>query len=394
MNFFDSFDLESTIRDYEFTRLARRQIRRVVDAETFQDMDPDEIFRFLSGEIILVSFRDYLKRYLYESAGMTEPFREIDDSVWQDAIMCSFEENSAPHSFEPTTTRWTATVRSWLKSERVRRTTVFLLGFGLKMPEEDVSDFLTKVIQEDDFRMDDPEEVIFRYCFRHGLPFAKARELQRAVSSAGRKSAGSMPGGDCLKDEASLLGYLSALAGDSASGSRRQAREQAFRDLYDRSRETAAEIYSRDVTDDKGEGRTWRAEEITPADLEQILCNGIPMTESGNLTKANLSLLARHFGCFRLSRQRLDGLLRGQLSVERYDLITLSFFLYSQMDTDPQERLSRFLEETNGILSSCGMGGVYPAHPYEAFLLICTLSDCPLALCGDIWELSYSAAEE
>ena len=92
MNFLETVNWESTVRDYEFTRQAHRQIMDVVSNESFEDMSSEEVFRFLFQEISLVSFKDYLKRYLYERAGITEPFREIDDSVWQEIIINAFEE--------------------------------------------------------------------------------------------------------------------------------------------------------------------------------------------------------------------------------------------------------------------------------------------------------------
>ena len=114
------------------------------------------------------------------------------------------------------------------------------------------------------------------------------------------------------------------------------------------------------------------------------------MTDSGNLVKANKSLLSKHFQNYRFSRQRVDGLLKGQAQPDRYDLITLCFFIHAQKEElTGEQRLSGYLSEINPILTSCGMSEIHPANPYEAFILICILSDCPLAVYGDIWELSY-----
>ena len=175
---YDESDLERTIRDEEFTRKARKQIRQVVTSESFLDLSCDEIMLLLRDEMEQVSFRDYLKRYLYRQTDMQEPFRSIPDRTWQQMIDYAFEENGAPRSFEPTSTRWTATVKNWLNAQRVRRSTVFLLGFGLRMPEKDVSEMLTKVLMEDDFRMYDPREVIFRYCFANTLPYSAANSCR------------------------------------------------------------------------------------------------------------------------------------------------------------------------------------------------------------------------
>ena len=74
--------------------------------------------------------------------------------------------------------------------------------------------------------------------------------------------------------------------------------------------------------------------------------------------------------------------------------LTLLFFLYSQEDIPGEERLRRYVDEANRMMSACGMGDLYPVHPYEAFLLICTLSDCPLAVYVEVWELSYESSRE
>ena len=128
MNFFDIADFESTVRDFEFTRRAQNQILSVVESEDFADMDSEAIFRYLYKTMEVVSFKDYLKRYIYERAGIREPFRTVPDDVYSEIIAYSFEENAAPHSFEPTSTRWSATIKGWLRHDSVRRSAVFLLA--------------------------------------------------------------------------------------------------------------------------------------------------------------------------------------------------------------------------------------------------------------------------
>ena len=91
-----------------------------------------------------------------------------------------------------------------------------------------------------------------------------------------------------------------------------------------------------------------------------------------------------------MSRQRIDGIIKGKLSVERFDLITLNFFLFSQHEeVSGEERCREYIKNTNAILKGCGMLEIYPVNPYETYILICLLSECPLAIYSDIWELSY-----
>ena len=80
--------------------------------------------------------------------------------------------------------------------------------------------------------------------------------------------------------------------------------------------------------------------------------------------------------------------------ISRYDLATMSFLVLSHKLADeenPVVRYHSFLNYTNMLLDRCGMGELCAANPYEAFLLICMLTDYPLGTFADVWELSYNA---
>ena len=108
------------------------------------------------------------------------------------------------------------------------------------------------------------------------------------------------------------------------------------------------------------------------------------------------SILAKHFSQKRFSRQRINNILNHKFPVERFDLITLEFFIVSQEreDDDPFNRYKHFLEENLDSLLRCGMSEIYIVNPYECFLLMCLLTDCPLAVFAEIWEKSYEETEE
>ena len=78
----------------------------------------------------------------------------------------------------PTSAKLSSLVNNWLTQASVKRETVFLLGFGLRMSTEDVSDFLTRVLREQDFDFHNPEEVIYWYCYRNHLGYYKAEEYK------------------------------------------------------------------------------------------------------------------------------------------------------------------------------------------------------------------------
>ena len=387
-------DFDSTIKDFEFTRKAINEIHSVVYSGDFEDMDADMIFSYLQGKMQIVSFKDFLRRYLYSEAQIQEPFYSVQDDVYRDIIMESFEESFTPHSVEPTTKRWSAIVKGWLSSESVRRPTMFLIGFGLRMKETEVSEFLTKVLKEEDFNPVLPQEVICHYCYRNQLPWSFAKKKQEwyqnvevnETDAAEKISDSQMP---LLADEEELDHYLLSLK--KTHGDRREddTAYQVFLQLMDRAKRHVARIYCED--EELGNGREWTKEDISPADLEKIICCGIPVTDNGNLQKMSASLLNRHFNQKRLSRQRIEKIEHRQAAVDRFDLITLLFFIYSQemSEDEPEIRCMNYLDEINFLLGQCYMSGLYPVNAYEAFILMCLLSEVPLSTYSEIWEMSF-----
>ncbi len=176
-NWLDEMDFDATVRDYDFTRRAVQKMNCAVESRDFENMDTKVIFRHLFQEMEMVSFKDYLKRYIYERAEIQEPFRTVSDEVYREILSDTFQENNVPFSMTPTTKKKTAIIKSWMSQDCVKRSTIFLLGFGLRMSEDDVSEFLTKVIKEDGFRFWDSEETIYWYCYHNQLGYARATEL-------------------------------------------------------------------------------------------------------------------------------------------------------------------------------------------------------------------------
>ena len=398
----DSFYFESTIRDFEFTRKAQSQILEIVESKDFADMDSESIFRYLYETMEIVSFKDYLKRYIYERAEIRDPYKTVPDEVYREIIAYSFEENAAPHSFEPTSTKWNATIKGWLSHDSVRRRVVFLLGFGLRMSDRDVSSFLTKVLKEEDFDFTDPMETAFWYCYRGGRSYTEAQAVLKEAETRAAETAMQGTEQDAvvdnykgalsrhLDDRAVLIGYLAALYRSGKDREKRQIAQNHFSRLLELVKVEAARMKSEDLAAESTV-RTYSPDEITSADIEQIICCGIPVTESGNLQKASSSLLSRQFHHFRLSRQRIDSIQKKLQQIDRYDLVTLLFFLYSRKEyAHPEDRLKDYMDETNRILQECGLKELHPVNPYEAFVLMCLVSEVPLATYADVWEMSFS----
>lgn len=403
-NRMQDLDFEQTVafdrvRDFEFTRKAAQRFRQVVSLDSFEDEDADVIFHYLYKEMKLVSFGDHLKRYIYERAELEEPFSEVPQEVYREIVLESFKETFTPKSMNPTSTKLTALVNNWLTQVSVKRDTLFILGFGLRMTADDVSDFLTRVLKEQDFDFHNPMEVIYWYCYCHQFGYHKAEELKEAYNRLEpdhTKTEGVIYANNlCLDTEESLMKYLSYLKakmGDPMS-EKSQAFQEFSRLLY-RAKEIIAAMYQKDEEEKHG-GKVWTAEKITPSDVEKVICSGIPINKMGNLKKMSASILAKHFSQKRFSRQRITNILYHRLPVERFDLITLEFFIVSQemQEEDPYNRYRHFLEEIQEILLKCGMSEIYIVNPYECFLLMCLLTDCPLAVFSEIWEMSYEEGE-
>ena len=153
-------------------------------------------------------------------------------------------------------------------------------------------------------------------------------------------------------------------------------------------------MYQKDE-EEQGRNKVWKAKNISPSDMEKVICSGIPINAMGNLKKMSASILAKHFSQKRFSRQRITNILNHKFPVERFDLITIEFFIISQemADEDPYNRYHAFLKEIQEILLRCGMSEIYIVNPYESFILMCLLTDCPLAVFSEIWEKSYEETE-
>ena len=154
-------------RSMDFTNNAWDVLYDAVDNNYFLDRDADLIYSALNKRMKYIPFGEYLKRYIYRQAGLEEPFEEVPLKEYQQIIKWAFSDNNTPESFEPTTSRLNALSKKWLTQQTVRRKVVFLLGFGLGMSVEDVNEFLTKGLREQEINAKNPFEVICWYCFKN-----------------------------------------------------------------------------------------------------------------------------------------------------------------------------------------------------------------------------------
>ena len=163
---------------------------------------------------------------------------------------------------------------------------------------------------------------------------------------------------------------------------------EEYRALYRRAARAAYKIVR---VEDEGGDRRKQRKEATPAEIEMILCSGIPKNSSGNLVNVSRSILNKQFQKKRMSRQRISRAMKYSNVIERFDFITLLFLVYAiEVEPDwPVERFMAYIDEINEILARCNMMNIYPVNPYESFILMCLLTEEPLGTYADIWELSF-----
>lgn len=424
---------ECDIRDFDFTEAAWESLYDAVDDTVFFEQDAELIYNSLRQRLKFISFGDYLKRYIYIKAGLEEPFADVPLKDYQQIIKSAFSDNHTPSSFTPTTAKLSALSKNWLTQQTVKRNVVLLLGFGLKMSLEDVNLFLTKALREPELNPKNPFEVICWYCYKNRYNYLKFEKLLDLYNNT---AANTLDMGliyseytirvrnsmFSVHDDATLIAHLSKLKTSTNVSRISITAKECFDSLYNEARDLVAALYN--LTEDeqhadalfeykeklsrserlfdcekierienfRKEKTFLTREDITESDIEHIICASIPTDRHGNLTPSKASKLNEQFAGKRFSRQRIREIISGNTEINRFDLITLNFFIFSQkLDIYPKarQRYTQFLESTNQILEKSFMGNLYIQNPYECFVLMCILSLDPLGTYADVWELSY-----
>jgi len=383
--------------DIDFTGTAWESLYEAVDDAAFEDEDAEVIYNSIKSKFPVINFSDYLKRYIYQRAELEEPFGEVGQEIYQEIIKQSFQDNLTPFSLEPTSEKTGAIIKRWLSAKTIKRKAVFLLGFGLSMSVQDVNHFLVKSLREHEINPKDPFEVICYYCYKNSYRYPKFAALWNKYLDTAAYSLlqdfsdehtvifqNNMK---AIKNDDELLTYVSCLKTLDGKSRMSVTAREIFLRLYEECRKIVAEVYN----SEPGE-KHYEPEDITAGDLENIICSAIPKDRNGNLTLAKKSDLNEQFLGKRLSRQRINELLAEQSEINRFDLITLHFLIFSQkvdLYENVRKRYTTFVEETNQILKECSWGELYIPNPYECFLMMCVLSADPLGTYADVWEMSF-----
>lgn len=407
---FDTVSGETVFTEYDFTKMAVHNFNKFIKSEDFDDPEnADRINYFLLDTSLNVSFGKHLQRYLCEHHHFEKPKNAVTLEEMAQYIRLSYSRNPAPPSPAPTQRN----IHNWLTQRSARRATVFSLGFGLAMNDTEVEGFLTKVINESSFNNTNPEETIYQYCYARGFNYRKALYLLTNYKTIGltqeEVSGAPVPDfriGNMQSDE-ELCRYLRFIDQKKFYAKVQERAYHNYLSLTAQARQAIADVYNADYERDESykghfhllrqqKEKKYKAEAISNYEIEQALYNATPLDNKGNLQKLISSNLKDAFRGYRLSRQRMNNIETRKQSVERFDLLTLLFYLTARscQEMDGLSRCRRFVDEANTLLSSSGMMHLYIANSYEAFLLLCLLDMFPLNCFSEVWEVSYGVNPE
>ena len=110
--------------------------------------------------------------------------------------------------------------------------------------------------------------------------------------------------------------------------------------------------------------KKWTPENITDGEFEKFLYKGTSIEEVKKPPKFTATPLHRHFIGKILNRQHLWNIKQKNISIDRFDLITLNFIIFSLNNKyidieNNKSRFEDFKESTNKILNECSMGELY-----------------------------------
>lgn len=377
--------LAESERSFSFTLRGKRKIRETLaqPGRTTRD-EGFLIYQSLRDDLRTVPFGDYLKRYIYLNSGMSGSFQDVPVKAYRQTLMDAFRENGVPASMDSEEIRLATVTGRWLEQFRVSRETVLLLGFGLNMLADEVNLFLTEALHDHRMDSENPLEGICEYCFqrRYGWhKFIRLRKMyEQGPEALGKAStepaATGLQEGRTIRQDRELLACLFQAPEETAQ---RRKTWESFRGLY---QDACRKIVLESSGALKGEP--------TSADVERVFCPPVFRDRHGNLKMTIRPEVRRELSSRRFTRQHLHLTLSGQREPDRYDLLTLGFYLHTDArnSADAARNTALFEEDMNQILTGCGYGPIYPADPYECFLLMALSTPEPMESYNNVMELA------
>lgn len=120
------FDDEASAKAYNFTITAIKEFYDTIESDQFTAAGGDTIYAYLTKVMELVSFKEQLKRYIYEASGTREPYSKMDYGAF---MLAAFEKNDCMAGKSKSELK--RQINRWLNAETIKRENLFLIGFCL-----------------------------------------------------------------------------------------------------------------------------------------------------------------------------------------------------------------------------------------------------------------------
>ena len=373
-------------RSFSFTLQGKKKLAKASAFLEYRGMDDQLIYQTIRDDVKAIPFCDYLKRYIYLNSGMSGSYKDIPLKEYRQTLMDAFRENGVPASMDNKDVRLATGTGRWLEQTRTGRDTVLLLGFGLRMLAEEVDDLLMTALHGHRLDPEDPLEGICRYCYIHNYGFDKMRRLRQMYAQGPSsleqyklETGSRLQAGRIIRQDRELLEGLFN-AGSKTAMKRRT--EECFQKLV-------RDAQRKMILESSGQLNG----NVSAADMERVFCPPVFRDRYGNLKLSIRPELRQELSSKRFTRQHLHLLLSGKKEPDRYDLLTLGFYMHAgsagtNAPSDVSQRVKLFEENMNRILDDCGYGPVYTADPYECYLMMSLASDDPMEAYSNVMEMA------
>lgn len=374
---------------YDYTQKGEDLFLEIADNK----FSAKEIYGTIKIKLKEASFSRVLRRLMYFRffADTYSEQKQIPKEEFKEKFISLFKENKTPCSFTQTTAKLSTLAESCLTKDIVKRSTVLLIGFGMKLGTKDVNTLLTKGIKEYGLNPKDPFEVICWYCYENNLSFADFQRLRAEYEALEYNPCEERPmyqeytavAQDYMygiENEDELKNYLSTLKTSENKTKISKTSLEVFNELFE---ETVSHL------EEYCKAKKKRGAKTVDGVLYDV------RDRNGNILSLKKYEFDDVFGGVRLTKQRIGKIKREITRVNRYDIINLCFMIYSArvglgdstLDK-PTKRQVDFIKYTNSMLERCMQGTMNLANAYDLMVLCCVMSKEPLVTFNILWKLS------
>ena len=347
-------------------------------------------------------FIEYINKFLYLIYFPEDKaaFEEITQKEFRDRAKTIFERNGVEIKG--------SIYKQWTdRKYAVSRETVFKFAFGLGMSMEETQIFLKKVARMHDFDYRSAKETVYAYCLKNSLGYSDAQrileECRNCEYEPEAETVKETSTTECrslfdskVKNEEDLKRHASFLMKTEGLGERSSV--EKLRKLLEEFKSYIKE--TADLEEDSLESTVHQLYNLLAIDMDKLKSVGAFDAEvegmipgiDGDMDVAEIigdekwcENVVLNFSEWiddaRISVSTLRRKTKGEVAIERQDIITLAFMSYlyenrwnEELYTDIKTKFDECTDHINFWLERFGMMPLYFAHPFECFIALCLLT--------------------